>query len=151
MENVSLWSVSLTMSGILWADWLGRGHADKMLPFLTRIYLAVTDKQDSGKVRPTDTGPHERKITTLRVRQVKTTRTRYRSTPIKGAHCEWRQNPLQTSNLSVTQHSETWVFCPRNFGLWIQCRAHTQLPLNRLSTRNSLHTGRITLGQTREL
>lgn len=144
-------SVSLTMSGILWADWLGRGHPDKELPFLTRIYLAVTDKQDSGKMQPTDTDPHERKITTLCVRQVKTTRPRYRSTPIQRAHCGRWQNPLQTSNLWVTQHSETWVFCPRNFGLWIQCRAHTQLPLDCLPTRNSLHTGEITLGQTREL
>lgn len=51
MENVSLWSVSLTMSGILEADWLGRGHPDKVLPFLTRIYLAVTDKPDSAVER----------------------------------------------------------------------------------------------------
>lgn len=68
------------MSGILWADWFGRGHPDKVVPFMTRIYLAVTDKQDSRKVQPTDTGAHGRKITTLCVRQVKKMRPRYRST-----------------------------------------------------------------------
>lgn len=108
-ENVSLWSVSLTMSGIPWADWLGRGHPDKVLPFLTRIYLAVRDKQDSGK-QPTDTGPHDRK-TTLSFRQVKTTRPRYRSTPFKRAHCDRWQNPITGAFRN---------FCPRNFGLWIQ-------------------------------
>lgn len=36
-----------------------------------------------------------------------------------------------------SQPSETWVFSPHNFGLWVESRAHTQLPQSCLLGLNS--------------
>lgn len=45
-------------------------------------------------------------------------------------------------------HSETWVFTPHNFGLWVESRAHTQLPQSCLPALKPLQTRRMALGQT---
>lgn len=44
--------------------------------------------------------------------------------------------------------SETWVFSPHNFGLWVASRAHTQLPQSCLHGFNSLQSHRMALGHT---
>lgn len=128
-----LLSVSLTMSGILWADWLGRGHPDKVLPFLTRIYLAVKDKHDTAGTQWKGVAhKREKKQPTKSIKLWDPGREARRS---KGPTVfgDGTSSP-QTSTLWFELHSIQKHFCPRSFGSRIQCRAHTQLPLKRLPT-----------------
>lgn len=103
-----LLSVSLTMSGILWADWLGRGHPDKVLPFLTRIYLAVKDKHDTAGTQWKGVAhKREKKQPTKSIKLWDPGREARRS---KGPNCVWWRNQLPTDKHALvwaTQHSET--------------------------------------------
>lgn len=151
MENESLWSVSLTMSGILEADWLGRGHPDKVLPFLTRIYLAVTDKRDSAVERCS-----QQTWVVMREKEqpCASGKSKRRDPDNTQKHPDGK-GPLWTVTESITdelhriqKHLESSVHV---ILVYESSEAHTQLPLNRFPTRNSIHTERITLGETREL
>lgn len=136
-----LWSIGWTMPGILWADRLGRGQPDKVLLFLTRIYLAATDKQDSGTMRPTDTGPRQRKIPVLSVGRVKTRRARW------SKHARY-EGPLWAVAERITQERPLSYTVFRNMALlstsfWFMNpepdpRPATSEPLNPLATLSTL-------------